>query len=80
MASHLASLKNRGLGNNKWPIGQLAATDDSFTPQIYTMTTRRRREKRNSNKKKYEESKLKGNLLLLPPRACLFPRNSSNSF
>ena len=46
MASHLASLKNRGLGNNKWPIGQLAATDGSFTPQIYTMTTRRRREKK----------------------------------
>ena len=46
MASHLASLKNRGLGNNKWPIGQLAATDGSFTPQIYTMTVDDKKKKR----------------------------------
>ena len=62
-------LKTEACGTRKWPIRQLAATDGSFTPQIYTMTTRRRREKRNSNKKKYEERILKGDLLLLPPVA-----------
>ena len=42
----LPRLKTEACGTRKWPIGQLAATDGSFTPQIYTMTVDDKKKKR----------------------------------